>query len=116
MLYYAIKILVSATVIVLVSELAKRNTFLAAVVASLPLTSLLAFIWLYWETGDTSRVYSLSLDVLWLVIPSLSLFVALPFFLRLGYEFWISMTGAIAVTALCYAILLALLRHFGVRS
>ena len=116
MIYYAIKVLISAALIVLVSELAKRNSLLAALVASLPVTSLLAFVWLYWETGDAARVSSLSLDIFWLVIPSLALFLALPLFLRIGWGFWISLAAAIIVTALCYGILLSLLRHLGVRA
>lgn len=116
MMYYALKVLISAALIVLVSELAKRNSLLAALVASLPLTSLLAFVWLYWETGDAGRVSSLSLDIFWLVIPSLALLLALPLFLRMGWGFWISLLAAIAVTGLCYAVLLSLLRHLGPRA
>jgi hypothetical protein len=116
MIYYAIKVLISAALIVLVSELAKRNALLAALVASLPLTSLLAFVWLYWETGDAARVASLSLDIVWLVIPSLALFLALPLFLRMGLGFWIGLLAAIAVTGLCYGVLLSLLRHLGLRA
>jgi hypothetical protein len=116
MIYYAIKVLISAALVVLVSELAKRNSLLGALVASLPVTSLLAFAWLYWETGDAARVSSLSTGIFWLVIPSLVLFLALPLFLRLGWGFWISLLAAIVVTALCYAILFSLLRHLEVRT
>lgn len=116
MIYYAIKVLISAALVVLVSELAKRNSLLAALVASLPVTSLLAFIWLYWETGDTVRVSGLSLDIFWLVIPSLALFLALPLFLRMGWGFWVSLLAAIAITGLCYGVLLSLLRHLGLRA
>lgn len=116
MIYYAIKVLISAALIVLVSELAKRNSLLAALVASLPVTSLLAFVWLYWDTGDAARVSSLSLDIFWLVIPSLALFLALPLFLRMGWGFWISLLAAIAVTGLCYGVLFFLLRHLGLRA
>ena len=115
-MYYTLKVLISAALIVLVSELAKRNSLLAALVASLPVTSLLAFVWLYWETGDAGRVSSLSLDIFWLVIPSLALLLALPLLLRMGWGFWISLPAAIAVTGLCYAVLLSLLRHLGPRA
>jgi hypothetical protein len=115
MIYYAIKVLISAALIVLVSELAKRDSLLAALVAALPVTSLLAFVWLYWETGGVARVSSLSLDIFWLVIPSLALFLVLPLSLRLGWGFWISLLAAIAVTGLCYGVLFWLLRHLGLR-
>jgi hypothetical protein len=110
MAYYAIKTLVSALIIVAVSELAKRNTLLGALVASLPLTSLLAFIWLYLDTHDSARVAALSLDILWLVIPSLALFLVMPWLLRLGWGFWSSLAAGIVATAIGYGIVLWLQR------
>ena len=53
-------------------------------------TSLLAFIWLYRETGDAQKVAALSSDILWLVLPSLLLFALLPVLLRLGWNFWLA--------------------------
>ena len=67
-----------------VSELAKRSSFWGAALASLPLTSLLAFVWLYLDTGDIQKVSSLSQGIFWLVLPSLLLFVVLPLLLRSG--------------------------------
>ena len=116
MLYLALKTLISAAVIVAVAEIAKRSSVIGALVASLPLTSLLAFVWLYWDTHDTARIASLSTDIFWLVIPSLALFLALPLFLRLGWGFWLSLLAACAVTALCYAALFWALRKAGVVS
>jgi hypothetical protein len=114
MLYYALKTLVSALIIVAITEIAKRSTVIGALIASLPLTSLLAFMWLYAETHDTARVSSLSLEVFWLVIPSLALFLALPLFIRFGWGFWISLVAAIALTAACYAALFWLLRRLAI--
>jgi hypothetical protein len=74
---YAVKILVSAVLIVLISEIAKRSTLFGALIASIPITSLLAFIWLYLETGDSARIAALSTGVFWLVLPS-RIFVVLP--------------------------------------
>jgi hypothetical protein len=116
MFYYALKTLGSALIIVAISEIAKRNTVIGALIASLPLTSLLAFIWLYTETHDAARISTLSLEVFWLVIPSLVLFLALPFFIRMGWGFWISLTAAIGVTAACYAALFWLLRRLAILS
>lgn len=102
MTYYAVKLLLSAVLIVLISELAKRNTLAGALLASLPLTSLLAFIWIYWETRDTARIATLSLDIFWLVLPSLALFLALPWLLRQGTSFALALPLACGLTALCY--------------
>jgi hypothetical protein len=80
--HYALKIGLSALILVAVAEVAKRSTFWAAALASLPLTSLLAFVWLYLDTGDTQKVATLAGGIFWLVLPSLLLFVLLPLLLR----------------------------------
>jgi hypothetical protein len=111
---YALKIAVSAMLLVAVAELAKRSTWLGALLASLPLTSLLAFVWLYRDTGSGERVAALSLSIFWLVLPSLALFLVLPLLLRQGWNFWASLLAACAATALCYGAMLVLLRRLGI--
>lgn len=112
---YVIKILLTAAVVVAVSEIAKRNTFWAAALASLPLTSLLAFIWLYVDTHDTQRVAELSQGIFWLVLPSLALFVLLPYLLRVGWGFWYGLGFACAATILAYFGAIWFLQKFGIR-
>ncbi len=112
---YALKILLSAAVLVAVSEVAKRSSFWAAALASLPLTSLLAFVWLYIDTGDVKQVMSLSNNIFWLVIPSLVLFIALPLLLRTGVNFWLSLSLASAATAISYFGMVKLLPLLGVK-
>jgi hypothetical protein len=104
--YLVLKFGLSAAVLVMVSEIAKRSSIWAALVASLPLTSLLAFVWLYIDTKDTQKIATLSSDIFWLVIPSLALFPVLALLLRSGVSFWWAMAGAIAATLLAYAITL----------
>jgi len=113
MLEYAVKVLISALVIVAVAEIAKRSALAGALLASLPLTSLLAFVWLYLDTGDTAKISSLSTAIFWLVLPSLALFLTLPAFLRLGWGFWFSLLAASASTLACYGLTVALLRRAG---
>ena len=102
---YAIKIAVTAVVVVAVTELAKRSPIWAALLASLPLTSLLAFVWLYLDTGETEPVAALSHSILWLILPSLMLFVLLPVLLRAGWGFWVSLGSSCAVTAAAYLVI-----------
>jgi hypothetical protein len=115
MLQYAFKVLLTALVVVSISEIAKRSSLWAAVLASLPLTSLLAFVWLFLETGDSQRVAALSQGIFWLVIPSLPLFLVLPALLRAGMNFWASLGLASALTILAYFLMLFVLGRFGVR-
>jgi len=112
MLYYTIKIMLSALIIVAISEIAKRSSLLGALLASLPLTSLLAFVWLYLDTGDTQKVAALSSDIFWLVLPSLPLFLLLPWLLKMGLGFWLSLGLAVVVTVACYGIMLLAFKQF----
>ncbi|MGY8670318.1 MAG: DUF3147 family protein [Candidatus Poseidoniales archaeon] len=86
------------------SELAKRTTVFGALLVSLPLTSIITLSMLYRETKDTAKVADLSESILWLIIPSMLLFIILPVMLRRGYGFEISMATGIAVTILAYGL------------
>jgi hypothetical protein len=112
---YALKIGLSALILVVVAEVAKRSTFWAAALASLPLISLLAFVWLYLDTGDVQKVAALAGGIFWLVLPSLLLFVLLPILLRSGLGFWLSLVVSSAATALAYLGMIKLLGLFGIR-
>lgn len=114
MLEYTVKIAATALLVVAIAETAKRSTLLGAFLASLPLTSLIAMIWLYSETHDTGRVAALASGIFWLVLPSLVLFIALPALLRHGMAFWPSLAIASALTAASYAALAAVLRRTGI--
>lgn len=114
MVYYALKILLSAVVVTLISEVAKRHTGFAALIASLPLGCILAFTWLHLESTSPERIADLAGQIFWLVIPSLIMFLVLPVLLRQGLNFWLSLGLSIAATAGGYFALLPLLRRFGV--
>ena len=108
-IYLIFKFALSAALLVAVSEIAKRSSLWAALLASLPLTSLLAFFWLYFDTKDTSKIATLSMDIFWLVIPSLALFPSLALLLKSGVGFGWSMGGAIALTLMAYGLMVLFL-------
>ena len=114
--YYIVKVLVSALLVVAISEVAKRSSFWGAALASIPLTSVLAMVWLQVETGNTARIASPSRSILWLVIPSRVLFLALPGLLRLGWGFWPSLLASIAATSVAYGAMGWLLGRLGVQA
>lgn len=115
MFYYALKVGISAAVIVAVTEIARRSSGFAALVAALPLTSLLAFMWLYFEGAEPTRIADLSGQIFWLVLPSLTLFLLLPVLIRQGLGFWPSLAISTVATSICYLAMLPLLRKFGVQ-
>lgn len=112
-MYFLIKTLITALVIAGISEVAKRWTPIAAILASLPLTSILAMIWLYHDTHDISKINELSHSIFWAVLPSLLFFVALPLLLKAGIKFGLGMILASAIMFVGYTIYVALMRKFG---
>src|SRR5262245_7332566 len=115
MLQVVVKVILSALIVVAVSEVSKRTTTIGGLLASLPLTSHLAMIWLYIETGDARTVADLAGRILWLVLPSLSLFLILPLLLRAGYGFWPALGIACAATIASYVVEVWVLGALGVR-
>ena len=114
MFYYLVKLALSAGIIVAVSEIAKFNVGLGALIKSLPLISIIAMIWLYVDTRDTARIAELSVSTFWLVLPTLPMFLVLPGLLRSGLGFYASLAIAVGVMAACYAAMLPLLARLGI--
>ena len=102
MIYYAIKIVITTLLIVAVSEIAKRYSLMAGILASLPLVSILAMIWLYIDTKDIEKIIHLSKSIFWMVLPSLALFISLPILLKLRVTFYLSMLLSCFVMFVCY--------------
>ena len=115
MAYYLFKIAITTVLIVAIAEIAKRSSLYGALLASVPLVSVLAMLWLYIDTKDVSKVSSLSTSVFWLVLPSLALFISLPLFLKQGINFYISLSISIGITVACYAALLFILNQSGIK-
>jgi F0F1-type ATP synthase assembly protein I len=109
-----IKVLATSVLVVAASESAKRSALLGAILASLPLTSLLAMIWLWVDTRDAEKVASLANGIFWLILPSLTLLLVLPLLLRRGMPFVPSLLIGVVLTALSYFAMLAILRRFGI--
>ena len=114
MIYNIVKILISAILIALISEVSKRSTFFGAILASIPLVSVMAMIWLYIDTNDSAQVVQLSKGIFWLVIPSLVLFITFPFFIRLQFSFYGALSLAILAMVGTYFITIAVLEKFDI--
>lgn len=111
---YLVKILLSAGMIVLISEVAKKSASLGALIGSLPLISLLAITWLFYETGDIKRIQEYSTGVFWYVLPSLVFFLLFPLCLN-KIPFWGSMLLSISATFLAYLLMIWILGRFGMK-
>ena len=108
------KYLLTAAVVVLVSELAKRSDRLGGLVAALPLVTVLTLIWLHIEQQPPEKIANHAWYTFWYVLPTLPMFLLFPVLLpKLG--FWASLALSIAVTVICFALFSLLMRRFGVQ-
>ncbi|WP_428086759.1 DUF3147 family protein [Candidatus Thioglobus sp.] len=115
MIYYALKVLISAILIVAIAEISKRSSLFGALLASIPLISVLAIVWIYVDTKDVEKISNLANGIFWLVIPSLALFIALPLLLKQGLSFYLSLAVSIVITAICYWLMLVVLGHYHIK-
>ncbi len=112
MSYFLIKTMLSGLLIGLISEIARRSPGFAALVASLPLISVIGMIWLWRDTGDIGRISSHAEATFWYVLPSLPMFLLIPWLLRSGAGFWLSLGAGCALTVVLYFLLLWLAPRF----
>lgn len=87
-MYFLAKIVITALIVAGVSELARKYSFFAAALLSLPLMSILSFLWIYYDSRDADKIIELSYSTLWLIIPSLLFFILLPLLLKTGMKFY----------------------------
>jgi hypothetical protein len=112
-----LKIALSALLIFIISETAKRYSFAGAVIASIPLVSVISMIWLYTESKDVEKIARFSMDVFWLVIPSLLLFVSLPvLLLKFKMGFFSALSLSIGTTSAGYFLMVLMLKKSGTPS
>jgi len=114
MVYAVTKALLSGAIIATASEVAKRSPALGAVILSLPLVSLLAFVWLWLDTADKEAIATLSQSTFWFVLPTLPMFLVLPALLRSGFGFWSALAVSYALTVVLYLLTAWLLPKLGI--
>ena len=107
------KYLITAAVVVLVSELAKRSDKLGGLIAALPLVTVLTLIWLYVENQPTSKIANHAWYTFWYVVPTLPMFVVFPTLLP-RYGFWSSLLASVFITMGSFAIFAIVVRRFGI--
>ena len=95
--HYFIKVFISSAIIVLVSEIAKKDNIIGGLIASIPIVSVLSIIWLYIDTNDIDKVKALANGILWMIFPSMSFFIVLPILINCGIKFYLSLTISILI-------------------
>ena len=111
--HYFIKVFISSAIIVLVSEIAKKDNIIGGLIASIPIVSVLSMILLYIDTNNIDKVKALANGILWMIFPSMSLFIILPILINCGIKFYLSLTISILITMVCYLITISFMNYFG---
>lgn len=115
MLYLALKALISGILIAVASEMAKRFPGFGALIASLPLVSVLGMIWLWRDKPDAENMAAHAGATFWYVLPSLPMFLLIPALLRYGLPFWLALTLGCILTIVLYSAMTLLTPRFGLR-
>lgn len=109
-----VKLLLTATIILMVNKVQLFSDRLSALIIALPLTSLLAMIWMWQGGQSSSRIASHAEGTFWFVLPTLPMFLILPWMLRSGWSFWPALAANCAFTSLFFWITVSILRKFGI--
>jgi uncharacterized membrane protein (GlpM family) len=113
MSFIIIKLVITASLIVLITELAKESDKLGAFIASLPLVTLITLFWLYFEGQGNEKISNHAYYTFWYVIPTLPMFIFLPWAIK-SFGFWLSFTFSVILTVLCFFLLALFLRKFNI--
>ncbi len=107
------KYFLTAAVIVLVSEVAKRSDKFGALLAALPMVTVLTLIWLYVENQSQEKIANHAWYTFWYVLPTLPMFLVFPFLLP-RFGFWTTLLVCVGLTMLCFTLFAVLVRRFGI--
>lgn len=114
MTYLIVKAALSGVLVMLISEVARRNPGFGGLIASLPLVSVLGIIWLWRDTADVQRIAAHAEATFWFVLPSLPMFLIFPALLRSGVGFWLALAISCVITMLLYSLMIWLLPRLGI--
>jgi hypothetical protein len=115
MLYLFLKAALSGIIVAIVSEVAKRYPGFGALIASLPLVSVLGMVWLWHDKPDVPNMASHIEATFWFVLPSLPMFLLMPILLRSGWNFWAALAVGCVLTIALYLAMTAIGPRFGLK-
>ena len=113
MLYLISKYLITAGMVVLISELAKKSDRIGALVASLPLVTILTLIWLFVEGQSDTKISNHAYYTFWYVFPTLPMFILFPYFMS-RFGFTMTLVISVLLTIVVFVLFAAIVKHFGI--
>ena len=115
MSFYITKLVITTLLIVLISEISKRSSLAGALLAAIPLVSILAMTWMYIDTKESTQAVAFSQNIIWLIAPSMTLFIVFPLLIKKGMGYYPSMGIAIVATMMAYYSVIYITEKLGFR-
>lgn len=115
MTLFVMRAILSGIIIALIAYISKKAPAAGALVASLPLISIMGMMWLWRDTSDSALLADHAEATFWYVLPSLPMFLLIPWLLRAGHGFWVALLSGIGLTILLYLATIIIAARFGVR-
>jgi len=109
---YLLKTLLAAIIIISATEIAKRNSEMAAILLALPLISIITFSWMWLDGQSTQKIAEVAGEEFWYLLPTLPMFLLLSYLLRNGYNFLLSLAACIALTVGLFYLMQYMLSKF----
>lgn len=113
-MFFAFKVILSGLIIAAASSMARRFPAFGALIASLPLISILGMVWLWAQTHDAPKMQQHVFATFWYVLPSLPMFLLIPWLMQQGVAFYPALLVGCLVTILLYGLMVWLLRQMGI--
>jgi len=111
-MFDSFKIILTAVIIFAVAQLSQRDTLLAAILASIPLVSVFAMMWMNHEGANSDEIINFSKDIVWLILPSLLLFIVMPELIQRGWNFYPALGGGLSATIIGYFLMVEIMKKF----
>lgn len=111
---FVVRAVISGILVAIIATVARRSPGLGGLIASIPLVSTLGMIWLWNDSGDRLVVANYVSAAFWFLLPTLPMFLLIPWLLRAGDNFWLSLAAGCGLTIVLYLIMIAILPRFGI--
>ncbi len=110
---FVLRAIISGLIIAIIALVARKQPGFAALIASLPLISILGMVWLWHDTKDAENMARHAQATFWFVLPSLPMFLLIPYMLRSGISFWTSLCAGCVLTIVLYVCMIKITGYFG---
>ena len=110
------KIGLTALIIFAIVQLSERSTLLAAVLASVPIVSVLAMMWMNHEGQSVEEISGFAKEIVWLLLPSLLMFIVMPLLIERGWEFYPALGAGLTTTIVGYFLMIQIMERYGLTA